>query len=260
MGYKRLLVYGLNAELYEYEKDFRHIGGRKKGYEKYPLCESLVVGGEVTLSEQSERLGKRKDSAYRASMAFRRLVLANLGGLTNPLLVTFTYAENITDLGQGYKDFTSCIQSLRYKYGSSFKYIAVPEFQTRGAVHFHALFWGLSVEQFGKVGSYPKNVVDTPFWKYGFVFIKVTDGHEKLSNYLVKYMAKAFTAPELRNKKAFVSSRNCSRPFSVGGIDSIGIILSDYLGEDIAPYEQKVYQTSYLGECKKSLFYHNTNI
>src|SRR5665213_1150604 len=104
MGYKKLVVFGNNAELYEYERDLgiqiHGRGGRKpKADVNLP---DLATDGETALQEE-RRLGKRKDNAHRASVAFKRLVLSNLDGLENPLLITFTHAENLTDLRQGYE-------------------------------------------------------------------------------------------------------------------------------------------------------------
>jgi hypothetical protein len=245
MGYKKLIVFGNNAELYEYEKNLGiHRGGRRRAKSNDDLPD-MATSGEAVLQERS--LGKRKDSAQRASVAFRRLVLSNLDGVERPLLVTLTHAENLTDLKQGYKNYTSFIQALRYKFGKTFKYVCVPEFQRRGSVHFHALFWGLPT---GVFLSERKTRLLAGLWGKGFVFLKETDGNEKLSSYLVKYMAKAFMSPELKNQKAFVASRNCKRPVSIGGVDALYFVLDDYLGTDAVVYRDRTYETHYLGKCR----------
>ncbi len=248
MGYKKLVVFGNNAELYEYERD---LGLRvyKRGIRR-PKSDvnlpDLATDGETALQEE-RRLGKRKDNAQRASVAFKRLVLSNLDGIEQPLLVTLTHAENLTDLKCGYKNYTTFIQALRYKFGKTFKYICVPEFQKRGSVHFHALFWGLPTHLFF---SERKTRELANLWGHGYIFLKETDGNEKLSSYLVKYMAKAFLAPELKNQKAFIASRNCKRPVSIGGIDAISLVLDDYLGENAIAYREQTYDTHYLGKCR----------
>lgn len=87
-------------------------------------------------------------------------------------------------------------------------------------------------------------------WGNGFIFLKETDGNEKLSSYLVKYMAKAFLSPELKNQKAFVASRNCKRPVVIGGTDGVWWVLDDYLGENAIAYREQTYDTHYLGKCR----------
>jgi len=74
----------------------------------------------------------------QAKRNFRRLVGANLP--SKPLLISFTYNVFMGDITTGYRDYKSFVQALRYRFGKDLKYIAVPEFQKSGRVHFHALF------------------------------------------------------------------------------------------------------------------------
>src|SRR5690606_27837965 len=106
--------------------------------------------------------------------------------------------------------------ALRNKFGKAFSYIAVSEFQKRGAIHFHALFWGLPAEVFSQERQTRTIAL---IWKQGFVYMKETDGNDKLSSYLAKYMVKTFTDPRLKNKKAYLASRNIKRPKIIAGVD-----------------------------------------
>ena len=246
MGYNKFISYGNNLEVYEYEKNIYVLRGAVKRPEKPVYNPDMGADGANPLPER--KLGKRQDNARRASMVFRRLVSSNLSRVEFPLLITITYADNQTDIRQGYKDFTSFIQALRYKFGKNFRYISVPEFQKRGAVHFHALFWGLPFELFL---SERKTRFLASLWGKGFVYMKETDGNEKLSFYLAKYMAKAFMDDRLKNQKAYVASRNCLRPYIVGGIENISWLIDDYIGTDIvAEIKEKRFMTEWLGECR----------
>ena len=250
MGYKKLVVFGNNAELYEYERDLGiHRGGNRKRKSNDDLP-SVVTDGEALLQEE-RRLGKRKDSAQRASVAFKRLVLSNLDGGERPLLVTLTHAENITSLRQGYENYTSFIQSLRRKYGKTFKYICVPEFQRRGSVHFHALFWGLPTHLFL---SERQTRELANLWGHGYIFLKETDGADAIANYLSKYMAKAFLDPRLKNKKAFCASRNVLRPIEIKGASPIWPVLDDYGVIEDSPVLDETYDTSWLKKCHHRIF------
>lgn len=248
MGYCKIISYGNNLEVYEYEKDIIVLRRRKREREADTESEDLGTNGEDTLSER--QLGKRQDNARRASMAFRRLVACNLGGLTQPLLVTLTYGENFTDLERAYRHYSSFIQSLRYKYGKDFKYVCVPEFQKRGAVHFHALFWGLPTEIF-LLERQTRTLAR--LWGHGYVYLKETDGDEKLSFYLSKYMAKAFVDPRLKNQKCYVASRNMERPVVQGGSFSPQLLIEDY-GADDVPLVDRTYDTKWLGTGRYRLF------
>lgn len=250
MGYNKFIKSGNTLEIYSYDRNIQIFEGEKRGHKGRARLSSVAHGGVNPLSPQ-EFEGKRKDNATRASMAFRRLILSNLRGADVPVLLTCTYKENQADLKQGYKDFTSFIQALRYKFGTQFRYIAVPEFQKRGAVHFHALVWGL-----------PESAIETErhtrlvagLWGHGFIYLKMTDGNEKLSSYLAKYMAKSFIDYRLKNQKAYVCSRNLLRPQIYGGISSFG---TDSLLEEFGvttPEIDKTYDTHWLGKARHRIY------
>jgi hypothetical protein len=188
-------------------------------------------------------------------MAFRRIVSSNLCGGANPLLVTLTYKDNFTDLAGAYRHLTAFNQSLRYRYGKAFAYILVPEFQKRGAVHFHALFWRLPETIFH---AERQDRTLSRIWGHGFVFLKETDGNEKLAFYLSKYFTKAFTDTRLCNFKCYVASRNVKRPLIQKGPFIISMVLEEYGVEEEAIVDQ-TYNTKWLGEGRYRLFKFNND-
>jgi len=255
MGYNKFIISGKIFELYEYEKGLRIFYGnrkKKKTHQKSASNDDLV-SDRKNEGQSSFQQARRRDNARRAVMAFRRLVLCQIGKFDNPLLITFTYAENIKSLQQGYKDFNAFIRSMRYKYGQSFRYVAVPEFQTRGAVHFHALFWGLA-EQDSIVRQERSTRALAKSWKQGFVYVKQTDGNERLSSYLAKYMSKAFLSPNLANQRAYTSSRNCLRPIVGSGFDSIWAVLEEWELSTEVPCIVRDFDTQYLGKGRYSQY------
>ncbi len=124
-------------------------------------------------------------------------------------------------------------------------------FKRRGAVHFHALFWGLP-ETTVETERYTRLVAG--MWGHGFVYVKMTDGNEKLSSYLAKYMAKSFIDYRLKNQKAYTCSRNLLRPQIVGGISSYSI--DCYLQECGVkkPEVDKSYDTHWLGRARHRIY------
>jgi len=249
MGYVKAIIYGTCLELYSYEKDIRATGGKKRTVQK-PLDLSIVAnGGSI---DPIQELRKRQGHKNRAISSFRRLVIANNGFTTPPALITFTYAENQTSLDVGYKDFHACIRAMRHTFGSSFRYIAVPEFQKRGAIHFHALFWGL-----------PENICSTErdtrmvatLWGRGFVDCYATDGSVKLAGYLAKYMSKSYLDVRLSNKKAYRCSRNVFRPVIEKNLGGIWYLSHCYgIGVDNPPCKDVEFQTQYLGKGRYRLY------
>ena len=84
-------------------------------------------------------LENRRRCANRARTAIRRVIMnADLDRL-----LTLTYRENITNTKKAWHDFTKFIRLVRKHY-PNFVYVAVPEFQKRGAVHFHLSIRGLA--------------------------------------------------------------------------------------------------------------------
>lgn len=252
MGYTKIIIYGNNLDLYEYEKEIIRLDRRKQYGEEYDHVADLGTDGENPLPERDGKtaLGRRPDNAWRASLAFRRTVACNLGGFAKPLLVTLTYRDNFTDLKGAYKHLSTFIQSLRRQYGKTFKYICVPEFQVRGAVHFHTLFWRLPSSLFLQERKTRKIA---GLWGRGYVFMKETDGDEKISFYLAKYMSKAFIDSRLKNQKSYVASRNIERPIIQSSNSPMWPIIEDYGFTEPAVVD-KTYSTEYLGKGRYRLF------
>lgn len=250
MGYNKAIIYGNNFELYQYEKERFDVGERSKRERiKRPKGQDLASSRANSLSSE-EGQTKRQDNARRASRAFRLIVASNLGNSAPPLLVTLTYRYPQTHLSQGYRHYTTFIKNLRYVYGKSFRFCAVPEFQKNGRVHFHALIWDLPESVFFQER---KTRQIAKCWGQGYVFLKQTDGNDRLSSYLSKYMAKAFTDSRLAGQKAYTCSRNCLRPVVVSGFSPVWPILDDW-GVDNSSCSTKEYMTQWLGQAKVSYY------
>jgi hypothetical protein len=241
MSYTKVIRYGDNIETYDYEHS-------------PPPHKIGLIKKDRPKPDEEEIFKKRKDNVLQAKRNFRRLVGANLSG-EKPLLITVTHKENMDNITVGYRNYKSFVQALRYKYDKELNYIVVPEFQERGAVHFHALFWGLPSDVLlpERLTGYYENVSPTlsKIWNYGLVFLKETDGHGKLSSYLAKYMAKAFVDRRLKNQKAYASSRHIKRPF----IDTMTLpTFYQYLEENDLPIIDKTYKTKWMGQCRHRWF------
>jgi hypothetical protein len=253
MGYNKIISYGNTLEVYEYEKDIvRLVGRTRRNDENDDVYVGVAVDGEDPLPKRNSEneVGKRSDNARRASLAFRRLVASNLGGSALPILVTLTYRDNFTDLAAAYKHLTAFIQALRHRFGKDFLYTLVPEFQKRGAVHFHALFWGLP-EELLLCERQTRTISE--IWGKGFVFLKQTDGNEKLAFYLAKYFTKAFLDPRLKNQKSYVASRNIKRPLEQKGPFYMPVVLEQF-GATEEPIVDRTYQTKWLGQGRYRVF------
>jgi len=243
MGYVKAIIYGQTLELYTYAKDIRPTGGKRRPTQSRIGLSNVGDDGKPQKHFDAQ---KRRDNANRAGMAFRRLVSANLGQSSPPLLVTCTYAQNQEDLRIGYKDFHAFIRAMRVTCGSEFRYIVVPEFQKRGALHFHTLFWGLP-ENLAKEERTTRMVAT--LWGRGFVDVYLTDGNEKISTYLAKYMSKSYCDIRLAGWRAYRASRNILRPRIERNLGGLAFVSEVYgIGGDNPPCEDKEYATQWLGK------------
>lgn len=247
--------------------------------EKYEYEKSLPIRRNRRKTEKSGRQ-KRTSNATRSYQAFRRaqrgfrrIVRSNLGGSEPPALLTVTMRQ-VLPFKASVRLFTSFIAALRRKEGKQFRYIAVPEFQKRGAVHFHVLIWGLN--HYACEGHFSRQkrgkkwhrvfVCDSwktkgcectsrycaRLWLRGFTDFFVTDGHPALAGYLSKYMSKAMQDVRLGGEKAYYSSRNSLRPVSIAA-DSLAKFKIEIIQQEVIHTGEKLnereFDTMWLGRC-----------
>lgn len=156
-------------------------------------------------------------NAIRSNLACQRLAKTNRNEWES--FITLTFKENITDISKANKVFNSWVSNVR-KHKKDFKYLAVPEFQKRGAVHYHILSnLGLEdkdiiLEQRVKNGK-AKNIdtlYDVKFWNKGFVRVDFVKGdYKKIYSYICKYMTKDIDN-KLFGRKRYFFSQNLSKP------------------------------------------------
>lgn len=271
MGYTKFIKSGNIIELYSYEKNPTTTGHRKR------------VRKEADDSGTPRSRNRRPDNLRRLRKGFIRLVRANTSTDDPPALITLTMRANVS-LETASPLLTRFFQTLRKNHGSGFRYIAVPEFQKRGAVHYHCLVWGLpediifhetpyaawgkkSYRQHTLVRRYvdwaaerSRDIRDSrgerylqAVWGYGYVDCVPTDGSAKLAGYLAKYMSKAMRDERLNNKRAYYPSRNILRPL----FQNSSILLShtkEIWGVDNELISEREFDTLYMGRCVYKLF------
>ena len=197
----KVVVSGDVIEIYRYERGFF------KGF----INERGRAGNGSITEEQRER--NREVSLMRASRDLRRTVNANVwayGKHCPPKFLTLTFGDNITDLDVAHYEYKKFIKRLNYKvYGkkcSYLKYTAVPEFQERGAVHYHVIFYNL---------PYTKADVIAKVWGNGFIKINKIDDVDNIGAYVCKYMVKDLDDERLRGRKCYFNSRGLKKPIEV---------------------------------------------
>lgn len=255
MRYCKIVTYGNYLDVYKYEKYPMERTGKGKGTKRRTYMQDLALNGidSITADDFKER---RKSSAQRAELALRRLILCNVERFGPPVFLTLTYAENQQDIRRGNRDLRSFTQSLRYKFGKDIKYIAVPEFQRRGAVHYHIVIWGLSESV---VRHERSTRVVAGIWGRGFIEMRqctiseeLTEG--KLANYLSKYITKAYLDKRYFGVRCYMRSLNLVTPKEECGPS----ILANYVKEihNISTVEilsSHDYMTKWMGKGRYQL-------
>jgi len=179
---------------------------------------------------------KRHDSISRARVLLYRLVAANIGrhGRFKPIFATYTFQENVDRRSYALMRFKVYLQRLRAHLGYSPKYVAVLENQTRGALHFHVVFFNLPKLSFK---------LNDKMWGEGdtAVNLQFVSRIRDVSAYLSKYLSKEILHTSGINKKSFFSSRSLIRPQDVFNTDTIDTILQTGTLKLLSTYEGPTY-------------------
>ena len=164
-----------------------------------------------------------------------------------PVFVTLTFAENIQNLTQANRMFSKFIQRLNYevfhKKGARLVYLGVVEFQKRGAVHYHIIFFNLPFIQ---------NIRE--IWDEGRVDVKAVWTLREVINYVSKYMVKEASDGRLRGKKRFFTSRKILRPVNIRSY-SVARNVKDKLKSRLKYYKE--FYVEFVG--KIELYHHELN-
>lgn len=139
----------------------------------------------------------------------------------NPIFITFTFGENIVDLDSANKEFKNFMKRLSYEnWGlnvNTLKYLAVPEFQERGAIHYHVIFFNL---------PFMERIYDRMFsiWGHGFTWIKSIRSEKGIARYLCKYLTKNIEEGKLQARKSYFASKNLKKPIVVNIEEIVNLI------------------------------------
>lgn len=262
MGYVKVVQAGKQLRVYQYKYDYVY---RRVKRERRAKSLSDIV-----------RHSRRKDNIFRLRGRFYDVVRANLVADEVPVLVSLTMFQ-VTTVGKAYDLFTRFIQRVRNRIEKKIKYVAVPEFQRRGAVHFHLLVWGFGDNIILNEGStgrekdgsrrrlagwlakkgYGVSEIRNDrnlqrCWRYGYCDITPTDGGRKIAGYLTKYMQKALFSDLFASRKAYVCSRNILRPVSTASATVFSYVREITGGVD--PVKVVKYDTPFLGLCTKTVY------
>ncbi len=220
----RIVKTGQRLEIYQYEKPLLL---HRKTYQK---------GLDRKRPERGQEYRSRK--AHRANNTLRRLANGNF--IERVVFVTLTFNNDqtfdISDISASNKRLRAFIKRLQLRF-PELKYIAVLEFQQRGAVHYH-LLCNLPYIEKEELSS---------IWSHGFVDIQYVQDTQKIGGYLAKYMAKNSTDPRFSEHRSYFTSKNLERPQTFYGFQAL-IMLDKSLQEKMSLAFQNEYYSRFNGK------------
>lgn len=190
-------------------------------------------GGRFMSKEKFTKGENRKRVLYRIRNDLRRLTNFNFN--SGSKFVTLTFEKNMTDIRKANYEFSKFIQRLQYRYGD-FKYVAVIEFQKRGAVHYHMI----------SDLEYVKNEDLRAVWGNGYVKINRIKQVDNVGAYIIKYMNKEMDDKRLHRRKSYLRSNNLGKPKRLINFEARDFLEKNKLKKGDAVYDH-AYKTEHYG-------------
>lgn len=244
---QRVKLCGFYMELSRYGRD-RMIGNtgrlRKKDDDEVDKSEPEKLTAEEI----------RKKNMQRASKNIADLILCNAwqwhkrnGDPHMPVFITFTFRENVEDLNYANKEFTNFIRRFSYDIRGKMtflKYLVVIEFQERGAIHYHAVFFNLPwIDRiYDKVISEWRKGVGE-----GAARVESVKSEEGLIKYLCKYLTKSIEDGRLQARKSHFGSKGLKKPLIHSFDEVVNVVRA------ITPNGAKIGTDTYEHEYLKSV-------
>lgn len=152
---------------------------------------------------------KTPNSLSRTRIRLFRLVSANLShtdGLS-PTFCTLTYARNETCRKTAASELRLYHLRLSYFVKKHVRYIAIPEFQKRGAIHYHIIYFNLPFV--------PVETLARKIWGYGNVDLHLLSEIRNTSAYVAKYITKDTLDARHKGHRILITSRGLRQPITV---------------------------------------------
>jgi hypothetical protein len=229
----KVILSGRFIESYEYEKPVilnKRPSSKEKPASQLPEYEQFFL-------KVARSIEYRKRTKSRVIGAVQRLVESNFNKDSIFLTLTFNDENNfdIFNLKDCNYIFHNFIVKLRGVF-NDMKYLAVPEFQKRGAVHYHLII----------NRPYIDKKIIRKFWKYGFIRVSDIYYLQGIGNYFTKYLTKNSDDERLFGKRSFFTSKNLRHPKKVYG-EIAKRFVNALAGNKIKPYYSNFYISEFNG-------------
>ena len=219
---KKMVISGKFVDIYEYDK--------------------MVVTGfnrDINLNKKS----KEKSGNQKSQSSIHR-TKKNIKNITNsnPQLnkfLTLTFKKNVEDIDFANYEFMQFVKRMKFKY-PDFQYLAVIEFQKRGAVHYHMIC---------KFPYINKRIIADK-WRHGFIKIKRLKKINNIGGYISKYVSKDTDNMKLFNKKKFFHSKDLYMPLEIINEWQFNNHYENFDIENRVPIFEKTIESKYRGNIK----------
>ena len=193
----------------------------KKEKEKKQIDEDNLYKNVITYSKKNELKVIEYKNICRSKFQLQRLVKANEKEFAT--FLTLTFSDNITNISEANEKFATWRTKVKSIF-KDFKYVCVPEFQKRGAVHYH-LLTNIEIDKKYKYirrgqeletqliipqKNTIKKQYDVKYWSYGFSSVFPMQDINVVG-YITKYMTKDIDNRLFGNRR-YLNSTNLIHP------------------------------------------------
>lgn len=231
---QKLVLSGDFLELYKYDTI------QNRGYKKQKIPLPLDSDEKSESEKKQEKKERTMFSINRTRTLIRRIINSNKD---LEKFVTLTFKENLKDIQQANRIFSKFIMRLKYKY-PELKYLAVIEFQKRGAVHYHFL----------SNLPYVSNNILSEIWGNGFVKINEIKHVDNIGAYVCKYLQKDVFDERMSGQKKYFCSKNCIKPTEIFDEYMIKTLCSQYGLSYYDPVYKCEFDNQYKGHVQYSQY------
>lgn len=232
----KVYAFGHVIETYEYE------------YQSVDTIERQNKGGRKKEGKEARKEEYKSRAAHVAREMIKRLVLENFD--ENSFFLTLTYKENIQDRDYSNSEFKKFVQRIKRQY-PDFEYIAVIEYQERGAIHYHMICNHLKLEwKNDKELKKLENAFSERYWNSnGWVDIQRLYNVDNVGAYLIKYLAKDRQKGYEFSKRNYLCSRGLKKPVihsdPIAVMNSVSDWIPSYTSSYDSVYNGKVIYREY---------------
>lgn len=212
---------------------------------------------------------KTAPSVNRSRSKLRRLIYSNVGiwkdknGRFIPAkFLTLTFKENIQDLKTANKYLTEFIKKLNYHFENALteplKYVCVPEFQKRGAIHYHLVLFNFPF--IDKTGL----AILHECWGGYRIHLKAIKRDIDVLNivgYITKYISKQSSDGRFFGNKRYFASRDIEKPIVINNNNLEGDVAIELIRQHIQGFEKfkSSFDVPFCGNVKYWAYYLGDN-